>query len=268
MEEVAEAPSGVLGMQRSLQFMQVNDAAPAGGCAQKKRLLAQLNESTWDKIGFLNEVAGDLDDALFAYEQALRHNQRSTRIMNTISRILRSMEKYPEAIELLQNILRLEPSNGEVWCNLGHCYLMTDNLQEAYGAYKQALYHLPDPADPKLWYGFGILYERYGLLKLAEEAFIQVVRVQPNSERAKEVYFRLGVIYKQQQKFQPSLECFRYIVQDPPLPLREEDIWFQIGNVHEQENEWLLIWLQKFESAEAAYKRVSDMSLKRANIFL
>lgn len=108
--------------------------------------------------------------------------------------------------------------------------------------------------DPKLWYGFGILYERYGLLKLAEEAFIQVVRVQPNSERAKEVYFRLGVIYKQQQKFQPSLEvrkpfnsylytlltlskCFRYIVQDPPLPLREEDIWFQIGNVHEQENE-------------------------------
>lgn len=27
----------------------------------------------------------------------------------------------------------------------GHCYLMMDNLQEAYSAYQQALYHLQDP---------------------------------------------------------------------------------------------------------------------------
>jgi hypothetical protein len=27
----------------------------------------------------------------------------------------------------------------------GHCYLMMDNLQEAYTAYQQALYHLNDP---------------------------------------------------------------------------------------------------------------------------
>ena len=27
----------------------------------------------------------------------------------------------------------------------GHCYLMMDNLQEAYTAYQQALYYLPDP---------------------------------------------------------------------------------------------------------------------------
>lgn len=28
---------------------------------------------------------------------------------------------------------------------VGHCYLMMDNLQEAYQAYQQALYHLPNP---------------------------------------------------------------------------------------------------------------------------
>lgn len=28
---------------------------------------------------------------------------------------------------------------------LGHCYLMMDDLQQAYSAYQQALYHLSDP---------------------------------------------------------------------------------------------------------------------------
>jgi hypothetical protein len=27
----------------------------------------------------------------------------------------------------------------------GHCYLMMDDLQQAYSAYQQALYHLRDP---------------------------------------------------------------------------------------------------------------------------
>lgn len=29
--------------------------------------------------------------------------------------------------------------------NIGHCYLMMDDLQQAYSAYQQALYHLRDP---------------------------------------------------------------------------------------------------------------------------
>ena len=81
------------------------------------------------------------------------------------------------------------------------------------------------------------------------------MRMQPDFEKANEIYFRLGIIYKQQQKFGQSLEvqftylwivlsacltlkqCFKYIVQDPPRPLTEEDIWFQIGHVHEQQKD-------------------------------
>ena len=111
--------------------------------------------------------------------------------------------------------------------NLGHCYLMMDDLQQAYSAYQQALYHLRDPKvsyfnlpylhfaiaykqiqEPKLWYGIGILYDRYGSLEHAEEAFSQVMRMQPDFEKANEIYFRLGIIYKQQQKYQQSLEVY------------------------------------------------------------
>lgn len=74
---------------------------------------------------------------------------------------------------------------------------MQDDLQKAYTAYQQALYHLPNPKvipliifspqsqlthsnskeDPKLWYGIGILYDRYGSLDHAEEAFSSVLRM-------------------------------------------------------------------------------------------
>src|SRR3954464_7195721 len=60
--------------------------------------------------------------------------------------------------------------------------------------------------EPKLWYGIGILYDRYGSLEHAEEAFSQVMRMQPDFEKANEIYFRLGIIYKQQQKFNQSLD--------------------------------------------------------------
>lgn len=73
---------------------------------------------------------------------------------------------------------------------------------------KQLRHHFSDASiqEPKLWYGIGILYDRYGSLEYAEEAFSQVMRMQPDFEKANEIYFRLGIIYKQQQKYQQSLE--------------------------------------------------------------
>jgi glucose repression mediator protein len=60
--------------------------------------------------------------------------------------------------------------------------------------------------EPKLWYGIGILYDRYGSLEHAEEAFSQVMRMSPDFDKANEVYFRLGIIYKQQSKYNQSLD--------------------------------------------------------------
>ena len=168
--------------------------------------LAQMNESTWLQLGQLSELMGELDGAIAAYERAMSFNQWSVPAMLAISCILRSKDQFTAAVEYLRQIIKIDPANGEVWSSLGHCYLMMDDLQQAYSAYQQALYHLPDPKEPKLWYGIGILYDRYGSLEHAEEAFSQVMRMDPNFEKANEIYFRLGIIYKQQQKFQQSLE--------------------------------------------------------------
>jgi general transcriptional corepressor CYC8 len=115
---------------------------PSGPPSQQ---IAAMNEAVWLQIGkiitlrqierfsrsntligsFL-EMIGNLDEATGAYEHALRANPRSIAAMNAISAILRTQEHFHKAVEYLNNILKLEPSNGDVWGSLGKrriCYI-------------------------------------------------------------------------------------------------------------------------------------------------
>ena len=62
---------------------------------------------------------GNLEEATLAYEHALRANSRSIPAMNAISCILRTQEHFHKAVEYLQNILKLDGNNGDVWGSLG-----------------------------------------------------------------------------------------------------------------------------------------------------
>merc|ERR1712137_948951 len=220
--------------------------------------LAAENESIWVRLGNLCEMMNETDRALFAYENALRHNPYNTKALTQLASIYRMKEQYSQAISCLRRLLEVEAENGEVWSELGHCFLMMDDLQQAYSAYQNALYHLPDPKDTKLWYGIGILYDRYGSLEHAEEAFNAVLKIQPKFEKSNEIYFRLGIIYKQQTKYRESLECFNSILNSPPDPLTQADIYFQIGHVYE---------LQKdFTNAKQSYERVLQVNSKHAKV--
>ncbi|KAI8099749.1 uncharacterized protein BX664DRAFT_322034 [Halteromyces radiatus] len=210
--------------------------------------LASANEHAWLTLGNLAELMSDWEKAIQAYESALRHNPYSIRALTQIASLCRGREQFSQAVDYFKRILAIQEANGETWGSLGHCYLMMDHLQEAYHAYQQALYHLPNPKDPKLWYGIGILYDRYGSIEHAEEAFSAVTKMDPQFEKTNEIYFRLGIIYKQQQKYDLSLQCFQYILSRPPKPLTEVDIWFQQGHVYEQQKE--------YERAKEAYERV------------
>ncbi|KAK5175205.1 glucose repression mediator protein [Saxophila tyrrhenica] len=204
------SPSGPLHYPPQARQQPPNGALPMQPPQHQRstaQFLAQANEQTWLALGALSEQMGEPDSATAAYERAMHFNPWSVPAMLAISCILRSKDQFTSAVEYLRQILKVDATNGEVWSSLGHCYLMMDDLQQAYSAYQQALYHLPDPKEPKLWYGIGILYDRYGSLEHAEEAFSQVMRMEPHFEKANEIYFRLGIIYKQQQKFAQSLEA-------------------------------------------------------------
>ena len=62
---------------------------------------------------------GIAEEAITAYEQALRINPNAVTAMNAISVVLRAREEFPKAAEFLQAALKLDPNNGEAWGSLG-----------------------------------------------------------------------------------------------------------------------------------------------------
>jgi len=74
----------------------------------------------------------------------------------------------------------LDPDNGPTWEALGHCYLLTDDIHKAFNAYQHSLYCLDDIRDPQLWYGIGILYEKFESYDHAISALIAVLKMSPN----------------------------------------------------------------------------------------
>ncbi|KAJ2846659.1 glucose repression mediator protein, partial [Coemansia brasiliensis] len=210
--------------------------------------LSAMTEEVWLQIGSLSETMNEPERALAAYDNALRHNPYSQTALTQIANIYRSREEFDKAVEYFQRIINIDNTNGEIWGAVGNCYLMLDDLPKAYQAYQNALNSLEEAKEPKLWYGIGIMYDRYCSYDHAEEAFVGVLNMDPNFDKANEIYFRLGIIHKCQGKYAQSLECFNRILKDPPKPLTEADIWFQIGNVHELSSE--------FGLAKEAYERV------------
>lgn len=221
--------------------------------------LVKEAELTWIAAGSASESLGEYDRALECFERALKHDPLSVQALTKAAGIYRHQENFKAAANYFCRLLKIHENSGEIWGALGHCYLMLDALPRAYTSYQQALHHFPTPkSEPKLWYGIGILYDRYGSLEHAEEAFSSVILMDRHFEKANEIYFRLGIIYKQQGKADLSLDCFQWILDKPPSPLTEIDIWFQIGHVHEQQG--------NFDQAKEAYLRVLSENANHAKV--
>ncbi|KAI0460934.1 hypothetical protein LJB42_001470 [Komagataella kurtzmanii] len=216
------------------------------------------NAEAWLAIGSYAETLDDADKSFQAYNNVLKFAPNDPKALTMLANLYRSRDMFGKAAELFQRALHIQPDNGETWGLLGHCYLMLDDLPGAYTAYQEALRRLQNTNAPKLWHGIGILYDRYGSLEYAEESFTRVLQMDPNFEKASEIYFRLGIIYKHQGKLQQALECFRYILPVPPSPLTQPDVWFQIGAVLEQQHD--------FNGARDAYERVLQANPRHAKV--
>lgn len=200
--------------------------------------LAAVNEQTWIQVGSLSETLSETDRAIHAYESALRHNPYSSSALLRLAGLFKLKERYSQAADCYQRLLNIESQNGEYWSSLAHCYLCMEELQKAYSAFQQALYYLPNPKDPNVWFGIGLLYDRYGSEEHAEEAFLSALSMDGANEHASMIYYRLGCIYCKRKKYDASLECLRYILSRPlPKALHIHDVYYQIGLVYERKGE-------------------------------
>lgn len=107
--------------------------------------LTSENEAIWARLGKISEMVNEPEHASFSYENVLRHNPYNAKALAQVASLYRMREQYPQAVTYFRRILEVDETNGDIWSELGHCYLMTDELSQAYAAYQNALYHLTNP---------------------------------------------------------------------------------------------------------------------------
>jgi len=228
--------------------------------------LNHANEFIWLRLANLSDQLLEPEKSLLAYENVLRHNPSNINALTQIARIYQTRQQFREAIEFYQRVVSHDvravgqPSLGDVWGALGHCYLMIDELKEAYAAYQRALYSSQAAKDSSLWYGIGILYDKCASFDLAEEVFCHILKIDPDFGRKEEVLFRLGMIYKHENKHEKALECFQLLLDKPPPPLSQSDVMFQIGIIYELQGEAL--------KAKEMYEKVLEEHPKHSKIIV
>lgn len=114
--------------------------------------------------------------------QSNANGNSNSRSSNNANQITSIEDSYTKVVDYTARAISIDEAGneGEMWSLIGHAFLQLGQMPRAYTCYQQAIAKAVKKDDPKLWYGIGILYDRYGSVEHAEEAFASVLRLDPS----------------------------------------------------------------------------------------
>ena len=122
--------------------------------------------------------------------------------INRLAEYCATNGEYQTAIEYYLKLITIDSENGPAWTALGHCYLLVEDFQKSFNAYQRALYSLEDIKDPQLWYGIGILFEKFESYDHAIGSLTAVLRMSANFFQRSQVLYKLGIIFAKTNQIQ------------------------------------------------------------------
>lgn len=211
----------------------------------KSRTIASA-EAAWLQLASTAQLLGDIERAQQALETVIRHNPYNVAAFVRLGHLLHNQQQYMQAAEAYQKAISLLESQQttvggvtltSVWASLAHCWLLLDDLPRAFHAYQQALGYPGGARDAVLWFGVGLLYDRYAANEHALEAFAAVIKLETTtaklnavpSSMMREVYYRVGMLLRFRKSYDAALSCFEYASHFPPAPLQKADVNLQIA---------------------------------------
>ena len=164
-----------------------------------------------DEENSSSEEEDDDDDEEEEEEEEDEDPPPPPEIFRLAAEMYRQRSEFERAAEFLCRVVQMEPDDAASWAWLGYCYLMLDEVDNAYIAYQQALYLDPPLDEPHVWYGLGLLYERNHCDAQAVEYLTQSLKLEASAtafDRRADCAFRLGLVYKRQENFTAAMKCF------------------------------------------------------------
>ncbi|KAJ3933562.1 MAG: hypothetical protein NXY57DRAFT_867645, partial [Lentinula lateritia] len=153
------------------------------------------NEETWLLIGDIAQQMGDSKHALFAYENALRHNPTSLSGLTKIARIKGDypnfLDKEEIAIKYFTKLVEADPSIAHNWHLLGRAYMNSNNYSKASENFQEAVQR--DGENSILWCSIGALYIQVKQYYGALQAYSRALEINPYISEA---WLGVGSLYE------------------------------------------------------------------------
>jgi tetratricopeptide (TPR) repeat protein len=196
------------------------------------------------QLAFLYDQKDQMPKAIEAVKQALQKKKEPKEqkdVLNLLASLYRKSKDYPQAIETLQRIIKLDPKNDQAHFQLGAVYDESKNKDKMIEQMKLAIEINPQNAQALNYLGYSWA-EKGSQLDEAETLILRALKVEPNEGAYLD---SLGWVYYQKGDYQRAseqLERASELINDDPV------VTEHLGDVYDK--------LGKTEAALARYRDV------------
>jgi tetratricopeptide (TPR) repeat protein len=148
-------------------------------------------------------LAGNLDRAQSAVNEALRLQPDSPEALVLKSQILIRQGNKPQALQVLEQAVAKQPKRAELHMAYGRMLLDAGNLKGARESFRAVVNLTPDNVDAV--YSLALLELETGQLESAEKHLKQLLNVE---DRRQSVYYYLGYAAEQRGKSEEALQWY------------------------------------------------------------
>lgn len=132
----------------------------------------------WHGVALVAWMAGDLERALEAVQQALSFAPGTVSYLNSLGEIRRARGEWKAAEEALQHALEINPAFAMAHNNLGMVYLSQESFSKAVAEFEHAVQL--DPLLAMAYFNMGLAFKELNRLGEAINAYRHAVALKPD----------------------------------------------------------------------------------------
>ncbi|HBL10518.1 MAG TPA: hypothetical protein DD379_03725 [Cyanobacteria bacterium UBA11162] len=204
--------------------------------------------TAYSHMGWLLHDQNKSEEAIIAYQQALKLNPNDPNTYFSLGMAFYSQEKWNDAVVSYQNFIQLKPNEALAYISLSAALKQQDKLSEAINAYEKAI-----QLNPTFTNDFKRLGDELAYLKKQSDTlanYRQTIQKNPKNVRA---YNRLAKELHKQGKLDQAIATYRHVIQLEP---KQATNYNNLGNV--------LFDQEKFAQAILAYRQAIQLDPKYA----
>jgi predicted O-linked N-acetylglucosamine transferase (SPINDLY family) len=167
--------------------------------------------------------AGQFQQAEKIYQTILGRDSTHADALHLLGVLTHQTGDHHQAVGLIENAIRINPSNPFYYCNLGVVYHALNLLESSILCYQKALALSPD--NPDAFNNLANIFKTQGRLNQAAEMYQKVLSLQPDDAVA---YNSLGHIYRVLGSVKDEISCYRKALQVDP---EYAQTYLNLGNV-------------------------------------